>query len=533
GQWYGIMRRILSLWLPHFPIERLIRALKQTRSPLPYDPGQPFVLVMTGPKGLRLAALDETARSCGLATGERLTDARARVPHLASSLHDEQADLAVLLRLARWCERWSPWIAVDAPDGLMLDITGIAHLFGDEDMMLADIRHRFKQLGFTTCPGLAGTQKAAWALARFAPDSSIAPQDGERTALSPLPVEALGLNGKTCHTLRHLGLKSIGQLYDIPRSSLARRFRKSDAEEVVIQIDKALGLADHPLDPLTHPPVFAVRHALLEPLISADGIEAIISRLSEALCTRLQGAGQGALRVTCKLYRSDGSRITLPAGLARPSRNARHIARLFEFKLDTIDAGFGIDAATLEANETAPLELIQSSLTPGSRLRDGSALAELADRIANRPGGPALTSLSPVASHIPERAQTAAPIDFAEPDQLELVGKATSTDTASDTPNRPITLLERPEAVRVIATVPDGPPMRFTWRHIAHRVIRAEGPERIAPEWWRAQTKRHQHPRDYYIVEDDTGRRYWLYREGLYDDPTSPEPQWFIHGLFA
>ncbi len=513
---------------------------------MPYEPDQPFVLVKTSSKGLRLAALDEAARTHGLAIGERLTDARAKVPHLASSLHDKSADLAMLLQLARWTERWSPWIAMDVPNGLLLDITGIAHLFGGEDMMLADIKDRFKKLGFTVHPGLAGTQKAAWALARFAPDTPIAPENDERNVLKPLPVEALGLDGKTCHTLRRLGLKSIGQLYDIPRASLARRFRSfeksktkasrcrsNNIEEIVVQLDQALGLADHPLDPLTHPPVFTVRHALLEPLISANGIKTIIARLSEALCTRLQDAGHGALRVTCKLYRSDGSRIILPTGLARPSRDAHHIARLFEFKLDTIDAGFGIDAATLEANEVVPLELTQSSLTPGSRLRDGSALAELADRIANRPGGSALTSLMPVASHIPEQAQKPTPVGFAEPDQPDLLGQTTNTYAANDTPVRPITLLERPESVRVIATVPDGPPVRFTWRHIAHHVVRAEGPERLAPEWWHIQAKRRERLRDYYIVEDDTGRRYWLYREGLYGDPLTPEPQWFIHGLFA
>lgn len=524
--------------------------LTRVGAPLPYEPDQPFALVETGPKGLRLIAVDEVARAGGLTIGERLTDARAKVPHLASAVHDAQADISALLKLARWAERWSPWVALDPPDGLMLDITGIAHLFRGEKPMLADIKTCFKGLGLTIIPGLAGTQKAARALARFCPETPIAPQNGEREAMQSLPVEALGLDNETCHTLRRLGLKTIGQLYDIPRASLARRFRDvksapgrcraNNAGEIIAQLDQALGLADHPLDPLTNPPVFAVRHTLPEPLISNEGIETIISALAEALCMRLQDAGQGARHVICKLYRSDGSRITIPAGLARPSRDPRHIAGLFRYRLDSIDAGFGIDAATLEANEAAPLELTQSSLAPNNapsnRLRDGSALAELADRIANRPDGAGLKRLAPAESHIPERAQVSRPIGFAEPGQPDLIGNGPaigSGPATGDAPTRPITLLERPESVRVIATVPDGPPVRFTWRRLAHRVVRAQGPERIAPEWWRSATKRNQRPRDYYIVEDETGRRYWLYREGLYGDPGTSEPQWFIHGLFA
>ncbi|MDH3741187.1 MAG: DNA polymerase Y family protein, partial [Hyphomicrobiales bacterium] len=441
------MRRILSLWLPQFPIERLSIDLTRAGAALPYEPDQPFALVETGPKGLRLTAIDEVARACGLVTGERLTDARAKVPHLASAVHDAQADLSALLRLARWAERWSPWVALDPPDGLMLDITGIAHLFRGEEAMLADIKTCFKGLALTVIPGLAGTQKAARALARFSPETPIAPQNGEREALKTLPVDALGLDGETCHTLRRLGLKTIGQLYDIPRAALARRFRDmkpaagrcraNNAGEIIAQLDQALGLTEHPLDPLANPPVFAVRHALLEPLISNEGIETIIASLAEALCMRLQDAGQGARHVTCKLYRSDGSRITIPAGLARSSRDPRHIAGLFRYRLDSIDAGFGIDAATLEANEAAPLELTQSSLAPGNassnRLRDGSALAELADRIANRPDGAGLKCLAPVESHIPERAQASRPIGFAEPDQPDLIG---NRPTAGDTPTR-------------------------------------------------------------------------------------------------
>ena len=480
-------------------------------------------------KGLRLIACDRLAIARGLKPDERLADARARVPDLATALAEPENDAAMLLRLARWAERWSPVVMPDAPDGLMLDSTGVAHLFGGEAMLIADIKGQCARLHFTTVAAIAGTPPAARALARFSRQMILTP-GGERDGLSPLPVEALGLDPETCHTLGRLGLKTIGDLCRVPRSSLARRFRREKTASVLKSLDEALGLADCPLDPLMPEPALVVRHCVMDPILTHAGIEAILTLLSQTLCARLADAGHGALRVALKLYRTDASRAVVSAGLARPSRDPRHIVRLIAAHLDAVDLGFGVDAATLEALNPAPLDYRQENLD-GAPPAGGIELAALADRIANRPGGAALASFRRIESHLPERAEGFAAPGFGETPQSPLPPGNGAPGAA---PARPLVLFDRPEAASVIATVPDGPPVRFTWRRLARRVLRAEGPERISPEWWTTPPGASPpRPRDYYVIEDTEGRRYWLFREGLYGEEAEASPRWYVHGLFA
>lgn len=473
--------------------------------------------------------MNEVAARAGLTPGLRLSDARARVPDLASELHEPAQDAASLLSLARWMERWTPSVSLDPPDGLTLDATGLAHLFGGEAMYLAGIREKLLALGITARLAMTGNATAARALARYAAPSSIAtivPQGGERAALAALPVAALPLSPDTVETLNRLGLKRIGDLYPIPAAALSRRFRaKPGAGEVTGALDRALGIEDTPLCPFAPPPRFSVRHAVVEPLVTPEGLTAMVAALCDALCRQLAAQGQGALRLVLKLYRVDGSRLVLPIGLAAPSREARHLARLIAPRIETLDMGFGIEAGSLDATEAGPLDLRQTSLTD-DKTRDVAGLAALSDRIANRAeDAAALLTLTPVESHLPERAESAV-AGFAE-------AAAAPPSPPGDAPARPLLLLTPPEAVSVIASVPDGPPMRFTWRHRAHHVTRADGPERIGPEWWREEAAAsRKRARDYYVVEDKEGRRYWLYREGLYDDPNGTLPAWFIHGLF-
>jgi protein ImuB len=316
----------------------------------------------------------------------------------------------------------------------------------------------------------------------------------------------------------------------VPRSSLARRFRREKTASVLKSLDEALGLADCPLDPLMPEPALVVRHCVMDPILTHAGIEAILTLLSQTLCARLADAGHGALRVALKLYRTDASRAVVSAGLARPSRDPRHIVRLIAAHLDAVDLGFGVDAATLEALNPAPLDYRQENLD-GAPPAGGIELAALADRIANRPGGAALASFRRIESHLPERAEGFAAPGFGETPQSPLPPGNGAPGAA---PARPLVLFDRPEAASVIATVPDGPPVRFTWRRLARRVVRADGPERIAPEWWSVPPGAPpQRPRDYYVVEDSEGRRYWLFREGLYGEGETASPRWYVHGLFA
>jgi protein ImuB len=520
------MRRIVSLWLPLFPVEQLMRARQKAGEPL-LPPEAPFALVTAGAKGMRLAAINRVAQRLGLMPGDRLADARARVPDLLSEIHDAKKDEAALLGLARWAERWSPSIMVDKPDGITLDATGIPHLFGGEAPFLDTIRDRLSELGLTVRLALAGNPAATRGLSRFATREGapvIVPEGGERTALARLPVAALGLSADTVTTLKRLGLKRILDLYPLPRSALARRFRDSTLSgEVLQKLDAALGLTKTPLVPLDPPPRFAVRQSLDEPAITAEVVAFLLRRMTKQLSGQLAQQGCGSTRLTLKLYRVDGSRVAVQAGLASPSTDSEHMARLLEPKLEGTDLGFGIEAATLEASETAAVEPLQTSLAEagGSPLRDGTALAALADRIANRDDGARLSAFLPVASHLPERAER--PVS---PFRKE---RSPAPAIPPDLP-RPLLLLAPPEPIAVIAAVPDGPPMHFTWRRAPHRVMKADGPERIDSEWWRALQKAGP-ARDYYLVEDEIGRRYWLYRQGLYQEAETP-PAWFIHGLF-
>lgn len=497
--------------------------------------GMPFSLVEKSPKGLRLFAVNGAARSFGLHRGQRLADARAQVPDLLSEIAEPDKDTASLLGLSQWMERYSPWVAPDPPDGILLDITGVPHLFGGEAAMLKEIAMRLQSYGFTIRSGIAGTIGAAWAFARYG--------DG-RNELEALPIEALRISADHARTLRRLGLKTIGALIHIPRASLARRFRgETIADNVLMRLDEALGVRDEPLNPLNPPSSFMAHRALMEPLITSEGIDAVLTGLANALCRDLGQKSQGALRLILKLFRTDGSRVSVPVGLSAPSHDPRHMLRLLKPKLEEIDVGFGIDAMTLEARETAPAVIRQYGFAEDT---PGQDLDHLNDRVMNRHDA-ALGSLKPVESHIPERAELHAlsSVGRESEGEREMVSArsprrkpARPIPSHSDllppkqkgSPERPSLLFENPEPAAVIAAVPDGPPMRFTWRRVTRRIMRSQGPERIAPEWWRLTEG--ERPRDYYIVEDEKGRRFWLFREGLYGETGEAQPKWFVHGLW-
>jgi protein ImuB len=344
--------------------------------------------------------------------------------------------------------------------------------------------------------------------------------------------------------LRRLGLKTIGALLAIPRASLARRFRgETIGENVLIRLDEMMGVRDEPLNPLNPPTSFMAHRALMEPVISSEGLSAVLTGLITMLCRSLEAEGKGALRLILKLFRTDGSRINLPAGFSAATHDPRHMLRVLAPKLETIDAGFGIDAMTLEARETASVKLQQYGF-----MEDDSTLGleQLNDRVLNRHERE-ITALEQVESHIPERAEKHAPSPLAGESGAQrrmkgraVRGKNPSSPASPDllpqgerekSSSRPLLIFEAPEPAKVIASVPDGPPMRLTWRRVTRRVVKSQGPERVAPEWWRlAEGER---PRDYYVVEDAQGRRYWLYREGLYGETGEDQPRWFVHGLSA
>ncbi len=510
-------RRIVSIWLPQFPMERWQKTQDQTGNAPSGD--VPVALSAEGTHGPVIHAVNRAAHLAGVTAGARVADMRALCPLLRVEFADLEGDRAALHRLARWALRWCPWAVADdwvpagAPGGghgLILDTTGAHHLKGGEAAMLVDMEAGLSALGLSARPALAPTWGAAWALARFGPVRAICADT------APLPVTALRLDGETVLLLNRLGLRTIGHLADLSRLSLARRFsRAAPAQNPLIRLDQMTGHLPEPVSPPGAPPTFRADARLAEPILDPTHH---LPALCTALCGQLAKAHQGARRLRLTVYRTDGEICRIEAACALPSRDAAHLAFLFRGRLERINPGFGFDLISLEAPATEALGTRQADLT--GHTSDGPELSHLIDRLTARFGRNALTLLQPAASHIPERAVArSAPLAAAAPDLAPIKAE------------RPQRLLDHAEEVRVLYAVPEGPPVQFLWRRRNYRVARYQGPERIAPEWW--QDRSGTRLRDYFKVEDEAGHRFWLYREGLHGDGRGDTPRWFLHGIFV
>jgi len=478
----------------------------------------PFALLSETAHGPRIAATNAAAREAGVRAGTMLADARALCPELAVAPADPAGDRAFLESLALWAQRWGPWTALDPPDGLLVDVTGAAHLFAGETAMLAEAQALLARRGLTARLAIAPTAGAAWALAHFLPF-----RGGEDVhALDQLPVAALRLDPATVLILRRLGLKRIGELSGVARDALARRFRntRAPAANPLIRLDQLLGKVPEPLLPVLAPEVPLVQRRLMEPIRHRALLDQVLGDLCADLARVLEGKALGARRLELGLWKVDGEVLVRRLELAAASRDPAHICRLFGARLDDVDAGFGIELARLRVPWCEPLALCQRDFEAAAE-EHGTSLAACIDRLSIRLGEGAVRRPVLHASHLPERAQRWERPLTAEPaSQGELAFHA-----------RPLKLFDRAEPIAVLYASPDGLPRRFRWRGEVHEIARAEGPERIAPEWWRERgTVR---LRDYYRIEDSTGRRYWIYRHGLAGDGRGGAPEWFLQGLYA
>ena len=520
------------------------------------------LVTVTGERGrLVVIAANRAADVLRIAPSMPLADARALLPDLAVVEADPTGDAQALASLADWCGRYTPWTALDpntAPGtgAIWLDITGCAHLFGGETALVEDLMARFARLGLAAQAACADTAGGAWAWARYRGpgDGPVLPSGAVRAALAGLPVAALRLKPALVETLDRLGLRRIGALYDLPRAALAARL----GESVRRRIDQALGTLDEPLSPRRPVAPFAARLAFPEPVTLPADIAAALERLAGTLCARLEAEHLGARRVEFAIHRSDASTDRITAGTSRPVHDPRHLMRLIAPKLERLDpAGLdghsGVELAVLSAPLVAAFEADQvaiprlwprlnqdparvraagrtdGGLAPrsGGGSGGGPGLAALADRLAGRLGSANVLGLALIESHWPERAAVARPV-LDGPPLSDVVPRAGLV--------RPLRLLGRPEPVEVTAAGltsgpgPSGPPAAFRWRKLVHHVARSEGPERIAPEWWREiRMRAAEAPRDYYRIEDREGRRLWLFREGDAGDGD----RWFLHGQFA
>jgi protein ImuB len=527
------MRRVLSIWLPALAIERWAKSADCA-------PDAPIVLTVEGTHGPVVHAVTKAAAERGARAGARLTDSRALDPALVAVPADPEGDEALVQRLARWAGRWSPLVEVDGgpstslgTGGLRLDVTGVAHLFGGEDGLVRDVRRRFAALGLTVRLAIAPTAAAAWALSHFhsSPleaeggssrrlrkgEGPLAPQRerGLAEQLSPLPVSALRLEADTVRTLDRLGLKTIGALIGLPRLALARRFR--GAEDVVDALDRALGRKLEALTAIADDRAPRATLRLEEPATHHEAAPQALERLIPELVRQLQERHLGARRLSLHGFRVDAGVAVASVATTIPSREPNHLQRLLAEKAAALNPEFGFDAFALVADWTESLDAEQESLV--EEPSDEREVARLVDRLTVKLGPRRVRRPLAEESHLPERASGWIPaLASAEPIELPPL-------------RRPQRLLDRPEAIDVIYATPEGMPRRFVWRRAVHDISRAEGPERIAPEWWRQPSTARL--RDYYRVEDSSGRRYWIYREGVIGDGRGGLPGWFIHGLFG
>ncbi|MDQ1155481.1 DNA polymerase Y family protein [Brevundimonas sp. SORGH_AS_0993] len=511
-------RRYLALWFPWLPSDRLKRGARAAdASP---DPA-PVVLVEKVGGALRLAAVDQAAARAGLTAGLTLADARARTPSLRTVVHRPEADAILLLQVMEDFGRFTPMIAEDAPYGLMLDITGCAHLFGGEAGLVRAAHQRAGRIGLTVRSALASTPQAARALARFGPGGLFA-TGADRQAVRGLPVAALDLPERDAQALRRAGLKRIANLDDRPRAPLAARF----GADFSARLARVLGDEDVRITPNHPPPPIVVDRVFFEPILTDTDVERVLSDLLIDTADQLDQAGQGGREFEAGFYRVDGQVRRIVARTGRPTRDADALLRLFRERLaalsNPLDPGFGFDQMRLSVLETQTLKPAQRGLCDDRP--NGEDLSRLIDRLTARLGPGAVLSFEPLGSHIPERAGRMVPATMKTPrpahDWPDL--------DPGDPPLRPLQIFDPPQPVDTLAEVPDGSPLRFRWRRVLHEVALAEGPERIGGEWWQVPD---QKTRDYYRVEDREGRRFWLFRQGLYGE--TDEPRWFVHGLFA
>jgi protein ImuB len=532
-------RRYLSVWMRRLPTDRIAK----------HDaPDEALVIAAPVKSALRLSAVNDAAAALGLAVGMPLADARARYPKIAVAEADEAADLALLEAIADWCDRYTPLVGLDAPDGLTLDISGCAHLFGGEAALAADLVRRLEAHGLQARVAIAATVGCAWGVARYLslPQrgrvageagrvGSVASGD-ERNALSPLPLAALRLAPDVIEALAQVGLKRIADVLDRPRAPLAARFN-----HLMRRLDQALGIADEPITPRLPIPSALVEQRFNDPIALERDVLGTIERLATRLAPVLEQRGEGARLLQVALFRTDGKVFRIEVGTGEPLRDPPRVARLFAERLDVIndeiDPGFGFDVVRLCALVTERSDPQQTGLAAPDHAAE---LAHLIDRLGARFGLRRVTRLIEQDTHIPEYAAMAMGAHMSRHVEVRnSVANQTRRLAAnsvhafqqdSAAPTRPIRLFTRPEPVEAMAEVPDGPPVRFRWRRMLHEIVHVEGPERIATEWWRDETG-HALTRDYFRVESREGVRVWVFREGLFvaDEAT----RWFVHGVFA
>lgn len=497
--------RYAVIWFRHLVTDWYIRRRPALRA-------EAFVLTTAMHGRQVVTAASEAAEAQGVSVGMVLADARAIVPQVQR--FDDVAGVRerLLSGLGEWCMQYTPVVGVGLPDGLYLDITGCAHLWGGERAYLDHMTGRLQQLGYDVRVAVADTIGVAWAVVHYGQSGQIVASGEQRAVLSALPPAALRLDAGIGERLLKLGLLRIGHIIDMQRSALRRRF----GDALLIRLDQAVGLEPEVIVPIQPLAPFVERLPCLEPIVTRTGIEIALERLLDLMCERLRREGKGIRAAVFRGYRVDGKIVTVDIGTSRPSRQVKHLYKLFALKLGLIAPALGIELFLLEATHVAVLSPEQEVLWRARQGLEDERLARLLDRLTGKMGAGVVRRYLPAEHHWPERSVRMAEGLEEEPAIAWRVDRL-----------RPVRLLPTPEPIVVAAPIPDYPPMHFRYKERVHVVRKADGPERIEREWW---LDGGQH-RDYYTVEDEDGQRYWIFRLGHYDAERTYA--WFIHGFFA
>ncbi|MCC8407689.1 DNA polymerase Y family protein [Mucilaginibacter sp. UR6-1] len=498
-------KRFASIWFRHLLTDW--KAIRQ-----PGLKGKAYVFAEPDHGRMLITALTDNARKYGVTEGMTVADARVIAPDLQVFDGKPGRNIKLLTGLAEWFLRYTPLVQLDPPDGLLLDVTGCTHLKGGEKAYLQEITKRLKIIGYDVRPAIADTIGAAWGVARCGSEKLIIAEGQHRNALMPLPPSALRLPFDQLLKLRNLGLHQISSFIYMPDSVLRRRFGKN----MVLRLHQALGQEAEYLFPLREPVPYTEKLACLEAIKTRPAIEIALHDLLERLCRRLYGEGLGLRAAMLTWYRVDGKNGNITIGTNHASNRVQHLFKLFFIKLDSVAPGLGIELFTLEALSTEAVSDKQSELWSARGGADSDEFAELLDRVAGRIGTKHINRYLPGEHYWPERT----------PELNADLKKKPESDWRTDKP-RPMQILDQPEPVEAMALTPDYPPKWFMWKGEQHIIVGADGPERIEREWW-LEPGEH---RDYYIAEDESGRRYWLFRSGHYHDGN--KQHWYLHGFFA
>ncbi|PWT73522.1 MAG: nucleotidyltransferase [Bacteroidetes bacterium] len=498
-------KRFVVIWFRHLKTDWMIRRQ-------PHLKDVPFVLALPDRGKIILTEVSAAAQDRGLFAGMVAADATVVLPEVV--MLDDKPDLTqrLLQNLALWCIRYTPTTAIDAPDGLILDVTGCTHLWGGEENYLRNLIGKLKEFGYHVRAAMADTIGTAWAICRHGKIKAIIKSGEQVEALMTLPPAALRLEIDTLDQLPKLGLNQIGSFLNMQRSALRRRF----GQQMLLRLDQALGKKEEFIEPVIPVEPYGERLPCLEPIQTAKGIEIALETILEVLCSRLQKEGKGLRVASFKGYRVDEKIEQVQISTNHPSNNTEHLFKLIQQKIETIEPALGIELFTLEALKVEDIQPTQQTFWTSNSSLESSEVSQLLDRLESKFGNKIVHRYLPDEHHLPERSIKLA-TSLKEPPatswQIEKV--------------RPIQLLRVPELIHVTAPIPDYPPMNFRYKGQVHKIIKADACERLESEWW-ADGGLH---RDYYIVEDEEGKRHWLFRLGHYDNDNNPS--WFIHGFFA